>query len=85
MILTEFLDKQDFETAIYDPAEDEVGVRTPSDTRKRRLTLKDLNRLKKIRALRKLEDLKREDLLGIMYSDPAADPGMGGLGGPPGF
>jgi hypothetical protein len=81
--LLEFLDQKDIETAVYDPAQDQTGVRTPADTRKPRLTLRHLNRLKKIRALRKLENLKREDLLGIMYSAP--DEGAGGLGAPPGF
>lgn len=81
MKLTEFLDQQDIDTAIYDPSKDEAGVRTPSDTRKTKLTLRHLNRLKKVRALRKLENLKREDLLGIMYGAP--DEAAGGM--PPGF
>jgi hypothetical protein len=83
MKLTEFLDQQDIDTAIYDPGQDEVGVRTPSDQRKPKLSLRHLNRLKKVRALRKLENLKREDLLGIMYAAP--DEAAGGLGAPPGF
>jgi hypothetical protein len=87
MRLIEFLDQDDLNTAYYDPAEDKVGVRKPSDTRKdpQKLTLKSLNRLKKIRALRRLERLKREDLLTIMYA-PAEDAGMGGgMGAPPAF
>ena len=84
MKLFEFLDQQDLETAYYDPAEDELGTRTPSDIRKPKLTLKHLNRLKKVRALRKLENLKREDLLGIMYAAPD-DAAAGGMGAPPGF
>jgi len=81
--LNEFLDQQDLDTAIYDPSRDEIGVRTMSDTRKQKLTLRHLNRLKKIRALQKLENLKREDLLGIMYAAPdEAAGGMGGMGGP---
>lgn len=79
--LNEFLDQQDIEIAVYDPAQDEVGVRTPSDTRKMKLSLRHINRLKKVRALRKLENLKREDLLGIMYAAP--DEAAGGLGAPP--
>lgn len=81
MKLTEFLDQKDIETAIYDPSQDQVGVRNPGQTRRARLTLKHLNRLKKVRALRKLENLKREDLLGIMYSPPEE----AGGGMPPGF
>lgn len=82
MKLIEFLDQQDIETAVYDPSHDEAGVRNPGEVRKNRLFLSHLNRLKKVRALRKLEDLKREDLLGIMYAAP--DEAAGG-GMPPGF
>jgi hypothetical protein len=79
--LIEFLDQQDINNALYDPSADQVGVRNPGQTRKPILSLKHLNRLKKIRALRKLENLKREDLLGIMYGAP--DEAAGGM--PPGF
>jgi len=82
MRLLEFLDQLDYETAIYDPSQDEVSRRVPNDTRKPVLTLRHLNRLKRLRALDKLEGLKREDLLGVMYAPPE-EPGMGG--GPPGF
>lgn len=83
MRLLEFLDQQDYETALYDPSQDEVSMRVPNDTRKTVLTLRHLNRLKRLRALDKLEGLKREDLLGIMYAAP--DESGGGMGGPPGF
>lgn len=82
MNLTEFFNQYDLETAIYDPAEDEVGVRNPGQTRRTTLSLRHLNRLKKVRALRKLENLKREDLLGIMYAAPD-EAAAGGM--PPGF
>jgi hypothetical protein len=85
MKLLEFLDQQDYKTAYYDPAADEVNVRNINDTRKPVLTLKHLNRLKRIRALRKLEDLKRQDLLGVMYGIPDEPDMGGGLGGPGGF
>ncbi len=81
MRLIEFLDQQDYETALYDPAKDEANIRVPNDTRKPKLFLRHLNRLKRIRALNKLEGLKREDLLGVMYAAPE-EPAMGG---PPGF
>ncbi len=86
--LLELLDQQDYSTAYYDPAGDVANVKNMNDTRRPTLTLKHLNRLKRIRALRKLEDLKRQDLLGIMYSIPdesAMGGGLGGLGGPGGF
>ena len=80
MKLLELLDQQDYQSAYYDPSTDVVNAKNMNDTRRPILTLKHLNRLKKIRALRKLEDLKRQDLLGIMYGIPAED-AMGGAGG----
>jgi hypothetical protein len=85
MRLLEFIDQQDLETALYDPSQDEVSNRVPNDTRKPVITLRHLNRLKRIRALNKLEGLKREDLLGVMYAPPEEPGDMGGMGGPPGF
>lgn len=73
-------DKSEVSTGYYDPARDEFNKRHVDDTRKPVLTLAALNRLKKMRALRKLEKLKRQDLLGVMYSAPAE-----GGGGLPGF
>ena len=66
-------------TGYYDPAADTLNARKLTDTRKAVLTLADLNRLKKMRALKKLEKHKRQDLLGIMYAAPEAPPG-GGMG-----
>jgi hypothetical protein len=81
MRIDEFVDQRDLETAIYEPAEDEYNKRHLDDTRKPVLTLATLNRLKRMRALRKLEALKREDLIAVMYAAPS-DAGGGGL---PGF
>lgn len=78
MRLYEFAN-DDNSTGYYDPAEDKLGTRHASDVRKPKLMLSDLNRLKRMRALQKLEKLKHEDLLGLMYS-PAEEPN-----GPPGF
>ena len=54
----------------YDPAMDTLSMRRLSDTRKPRITLWHLNRLKKIRAIRRLEKLKKEDFVQMMYGDP---------------
>ena len=64
MKLLELLDQQDYQTAYYDPSTDVANVKNMNDVRKPVLSLKHLNRLKRIRALRKLEDLKREEFLG---------------------
>lgn len=51
----------------YDLSQDAVERQNPGDTRKPRLTLRKINRLKKIRATKDLENAKQENLLGIMY------------------
>lgn len=53
-----------------DPSKDDFTKRHLDDTRKPKLTLKLLNKLKKIRATRQLEQLKRNDLLQTMYGLP---------------
>ena len=57
----------------YDPDSDELQTADIMDTRKDRLTLRDLNRLKKLRAFRKLEMLKRQDTLSTIYGQPEAE------------
>ena len=83
MKLFEF-EESEISTGYYDPAEDSVEARKLDDTRKPTLRLRDLNRLKKMRALQHMERLEREDLLAVMYGAPADD-GMGGgpMGGAP--
>ncbi len=58
-----------------DPNEDEFMKADPNDTRKPRLTLRQLNKLKKIRATNDLESVKKESLLGVMYGIPEEDDG----------
>lgn len=77
------LDQGDVSTGYYDPAADKHTARKLGDTRKPKLTLRMINKLKKMRALNQLENLKRQDLLAVMYGVPEEDPNaMGGLGGP---
>lgn len=78
------LENRDMQAGFYDPAQDQLNIRKPTDTRKPKLLLKDLNRLKKIRAMRKLEDLKRQELFGVMYDAGEEGGDMGG-GMPSGF
>lgn len=51
------------------------GLKDISDSRKPKLTLYHLNKLKKIKTMRKLEQLKRNSLLGVMYGIPKEDSG----------
>ena len=73
------LAQEDVTTGYYDPNADKLNGRELSDTRKPVLTLRAINKLKKMRALQSLENLKRQDLLGIMYGQP--DEAAGGPGG----
>ena len=62
---------------MYNPNEDTVSAAHLDDTRKQRLTLKDLNRLKKLRAFRKLEALKSQDRLAMIYGQGEGDEDVG--------
>jgi hypothetical protein len=63
----------------YEPKKDQLGQRTLSDTRKLKLTLMHINKLKKIRATSRLEQLQRQELISMMYSPPAEEEGSGGM------
>ena len=69
----------EIETKYYDAADDKFSQAQPTDTRKPRLTLRNLNKLKKMRAAQELENAMREDTLEIIYGTPAEE--AGGMGG----
>jgi hypothetical protein len=76
--IMEFDSTQGIPKGMYDASADKLSSADIMDTRKNKLTLKDLNKLKKLRAFRRLEDLKRQDTLGIIYGEPAGDDEGGG-------
>lgn len=53
--------------SFYSPETDNLGAPNLGDTRKPKLTLKMINRLKKIRSTKNLEMVKKQGLLGVMY------------------
>ena len=61
----------------YQPDQDKVEKKSYGDKRKPKLTLKMINRLKKIRASKSLEMHSKKKILGIMYGVPAEDDGGG--------
>ena len=69
----------EFEAEYYDAGNDRFGQAQISDTRKPRLTLRNLNKLKKMRAAQDLENAMRTDTLDIIYGTPAEDSAPGGL------
>ena len=62
----------------YSPDQDNYNIHQLGDTRRPRVTLRHLNQLKRMRAAKKLENLVRRDILGLMYSTPAPEAGAGG-------
>lgn len=52
----------------YDPSQDEYDRADLGDTRKPKLTLRMVNRLKKIRATKAIEMAKKDELMGVMYA-----------------
>jgi len=63
------------DAAYYSPDQDNYNMQQLSDTRRPRITLRHLNQLKKMRSAKKLENLVRRDVLGLMYSAPEAEGG----------
>jgi hypothetical protein len=55
-----------------DPAENEHAQAKKMDTRRPRLTLEHLGKLRKMREIRKLEMEKRKELYSKIYQRPAA-------------
>ena len=55
----------------YNPENDKATPRDFDDTRKGRLTLEPLNKLRKYRELKKAENLEQEEYASLMYSRPA--------------
>lgn len=63
-----------------DPNRDTIVQRDPHDSRKPKITLAHLNRLKKMRAAKDLQELMRGDFMEIIYGS-VSEPGAEGPGG----
>lgn len=57
----------------YNPEDDNVNRFNLMDTRKNKLMLRDINKLKKMRNIRKIENMNRRKILGTMYKTPEED------------
>jgi hypothetical protein len=55
----------------YNPESDQENQRKSDDVRKQKLTLKDLNKLRKYRDIKRLEDEEREKVVKMMYAGNA--------------
>lgn len=54
-------------TGLYNPNEDKLDQASTDKTRSETLTLRDLNKLKKLRAYRRLDALRRRDRIEVIY------------------
>lgn len=69
----------EFDPEYYDPSQDKFQQAQVKDTRKPRLTIRHLNKLKKMRAAQDLENHMRTDTLEIIYGTQEEAAPMGGL------
>jgi hypothetical protein len=54
----------------YEADDDELVKQQPNDTRKVRLTLRHLNKLRKMQEIKKVDLLKRKEFFDKIYSRP---------------
>lgn len=52
----------------YNPEQDQLDHRAPDDTRKSVLTLEELNKLRKYRAIKQSEEIEHDKFVRTMYS-----------------
>jgi len=64
----------------YNPEFDEFQKRQEEDTRKSKLTLEQLGKLRKVREIKEDEKLKHDEFVKVMYKNPDPNAGVGGLG-----
>ena len=57
----------------YDPSQDVGNRRTYDDLRKPKLTLRHINKLRKMREAKKLDMVEREKFWATMYGNPPAE------------
>ncbi len=60
--------------SMYDPAEDQRAYKI-DDTRKPKVTLRHLNKLRKYREFRKSQDEARDSVVSVVYKQPEQDGG----------
>ena len=61
----------------YNPEFDEYQKKDSEQRRKPKLTLEQLNKLRKVRAIKRAEDIEHKKFVSVMYQAPT-DAGAGG-------
>ena len=62
---------------LYNPELDEFVKRSKEDTRKSKLTLEELGKLRKVRDLKNKEKDEHDKFVKVMYAAPSGDAGGG--------
>ena len=76
MLLQDLMEDSAVPNNRYDAQSDET-VQRPDDTRKVRLTLLQINKLRRMQEVRNVEQKKQEEFFKIIYgTPPAAAPGL---------
>lgn len=57
----------------YSPENDQHAQREETDTRKSKLRLRELNKLRKYREIKNLEKIEHEKFARTMYAQPSSD------------
>jgi hypothetical protein len=61
----------------YEPREDRETLRSENDTRKSKLTLKELNKLRKVREIARAEEIEHNKFVKVMYkADAGGEPAL---------
>lgn len=66
-------EKMDLDTIRYQPELDRGSIQRPSQKRKPVITLRHINKLKRMKAAQRAEHEKRQKLVQIMYATPAEE------------
>lgn len=61
----------------YNPENDDFAKRSMHDTRKAKMTLEQLNKLRKYRDIKLAEESEHDEFVRTMYAQPAGDAGGG--------
>ena len=60
----------------YEPSRDQETLRAEEDTRKSKLTLKELNKLRKVREISRAEDIEHTKFVKVMYKAGGEEPAL---------
>ncbi len=60
----------------YNPENDMWQRRSMNDTRKPKLTLEQLNKLRKVREIKKAEEIEHNKFVRVMYATPTQEAGL---------